>query len=162
MLGFITRQAPRLWRQPGSLILRRSLADGAPAVSLTFGSPSESFYSEAEVKQVDVATTAGSFGILPNHVPTLATLRPGLLTVTDEEGVHKYFASSGTVTINDDSTVQILAEEAHPIDRFDPQAVTQQLDQAQQSLSSAASEEDKAKAQIAVECLDALNKALGH
>ena len=51
----------------------------------------QSFYSEAEVKQVDLSTTAGSFGILANHVPTLATLRPGLLTVTDEEGVHKYF-----------------------------------------------------------------------
>ena len=30
-------------------------------------------------------------------------------------------ASSGTVTINADSTVQILAEEAHPLDRFDQQ-----------------------------------------
>ena len=43
------------------------------------------------MKQVDLSTTAGSFGILANHVPTLATLRPGILTVTDEEGVHKYF-----------------------------------------------------------------------
>ena len=35
---------------------------------------------------------------------------------------HSLFtASSGTVTINADSTVQILAEEAHPLDRFDPQ-----------------------------------------
>lgn len=42
------------------------------------------------------------------------------------------------------------------------QAVNQQLEQAQQSLSSASGEEDKAKAQIAVECLDALSKALGH
>ena len=41
MLGLISRQAPRLLRQPGSLIFRRSLADGSPAVSLTFGSPSE-------------------------------------------------------------------------------------------------------------------------
>ena len=49
------------------------------------------FYSEADVKQVDVSTTTGSFGILPNHVPTLATLRPGLLTVHDEGGAKKYF-----------------------------------------------------------------------
>ena len=27
--------------------------------------------------------------------------------------------SSGSVTINDDSSVQILAEEAHPVDRLD-------------------------------------------
>ncbi|XP_068727371.1 ATP synthase subunit delta, mitochondrial-like [Montipora capricornis] len=165
MLG-ITRQGSRLLRQPGAFILRRCLAAEAaqagPAMSLTFGSPTEMFYSEADVKQVDVSTTAGSFGILPSHVPTLATLRPGLLTVHDDSGAAKYFASSGTVTINADSTVQILAEEAHPLDRFDPQAVSQQLDQAQQNLSSASGEEDKAKAQIAVECLDALSKALGN
>ncbi|KAJ7381986.1 ATP synthase subunit delta, mitochondrial [Desmophyllum pertusum] len=161
MLGLISRQAPRLLRQPGSLIFRRCFADGAPAVALTFGSPSEMFYSASDVKQVDVSTTAGSFGILPNHVSTLATLRPGLLTVHDDGGAKKFFASSGTVTINDDATVQILAEEAHPLDRFDAQAVSQQLDQAQQSLASASSDEDKAKAQVAIECLDALSKALG-
>ena len=43
------------------------------------------------MKQVDLSSPAGSVGLLANHVPTLATLRPGLLTVTDEEGVHKYF-----------------------------------------------------------------------
>jgi len=40
-LGLISRQAARLVRQPGSLVFRRCLADGAPAVALTFGSPSE-------------------------------------------------------------------------------------------------------------------------
>ena len=33
-------------------------------------------------------------------------------------------ASSGTVTINADSTVQILAEEAYPLDMLDPQVYT--------------------------------------
>ena len=37
-------------------------------------------------------------------------------------------ASSGTVTINADSTVQILAEEAHPLDRFDPQVCPTHLE----------------------------------
>ena len=55
------------------------------------------FYSEADVKQVDVSTTTGSFGILPSHVPTLATLRPGLLTVHDESGATKYFGKYSTI-----------------------------------------------------------------
>ena len=55
------------------------------------------FYSEADVKQVDVSTTNGSFGILPSHVPTLATLRPGLLTVHDESGATKYFGEYSTI-----------------------------------------------------------------
>jgi len=45
MLGSISRQVPRLFRQPGSLIFRRCLAaeamQGGPAMALTFGSPSE-------------------------------------------------------------------------------------------------------------------------
>ena len=45
-----------------------------------------------------------------------------LLEITLFSSKHSLFtASSGTVTINADSTVQILAEEAHPLDRFDPQ-----------------------------------------
>ena len=40
------------------------------------------------------------------------------------------------------------------------QLVNKQLEQAQQELSSASSEEDKAKATIAVECAEALLKAL--
>ena len=43
------------------------------------------------MQQVDVSRTPGRFGFLPNHVPTVATLGPGLLTVHDEAGAHKYF-----------------------------------------------------------------------
>ena len=60
---------------------------------------------------------SGSFGILPNHVPSLAVLRPGVVTVFENEGnVKKFFVSSGSVTINEDASVQILAEEAHPLE----------------------------------------------
>lgn len=43
---------------------------------------------------------------------------------------------------------------------FSFQLVNKQLEQAQQELSSASTEEDKAKASIAVECAEALLKAL--
>lgn len=67
--------------------------------------------------QVDVPSLSGDFGILAQHVPTLAALKPGVVTVHDDEGPVKYFVSSGTVTVNSDSSVQILAEEATPLDR---------------------------------------------
>lgn len=41
---------------------------------------------------------SGSFGILPNHVPTLAVLRPGVVTVYEDDSTSKkIFVSSGTV-----------------------------------------------------------------
>jgi F-type H+-transporting ATPase subunit delta len=38
------------------------------------------------VKQVDVPSTTGDFGILPEHVPLLAVLRPGIVKVYEEDG----------------------------------------------------------------------------
>lgn len=50
------------------------------------------FYNGANVKQVDVPTLTGSFGILASHVPTLQVLKPGVVTVYAEDGTAtKYF-----------------------------------------------------------------------
>ena len=43
------------------------------------------------MKQVDVPSTTGSFGILPNHVPSIAVLKPGLVNVYETDGVQKFF-----------------------------------------------------------------------
>lgn len=62
---------------------------------------------------------SGNFGILPNHVPALAVLSPGVVTVyEDDGGAKKFFVSSGSITINEDASVQILAEEAHALDQL--------------------------------------------
>ena len=62
---------------------------------------------------------SGNFGILPNHVPALAVLSPGVVTVyEDDGGAKKFFVSSGSITINEDASVQILAEEAHAMDQL--------------------------------------------
>lgn len=50
------------------------------------------FFRDASVKQVDVPTLTGAFGILPAHVPTLQVLRPGIVTVFNDDGSSaKYF-----------------------------------------------------------------------
>ena len=83
-----------------SLISKRSMSD----MSFTFAAPNGVHYKDADVKQIDVPSLAGSFGIMPNHVPSLAVLAPGVVTVYEENGAaNKFFVSSGTVTINDDS-----------------------------------------------------------
>lgn len=64
--------------------------------------------------------------------------------------------SSGTVTINDDSSVQVLAEEAVPLENLDIQAARDALSKAQQQLSSASDEVSKVEAQIAVEVSEAI------
>lgn len=49
------------------------------------------------MKQVDVPSVQGSFGILPKHVPAIATLKPGVLTVFEESDIKKFFGVSLTI-----------------------------------------------------------------
>ena len=49
------------------------------------------YYKDAKVKQIDVPTFSGNFGILPDHVPTLAVLKPGVINVTEEDGSNKKY-----------------------------------------------------------------------
>ncbi|XP_019368705.1 PREDICTED: ATP synthase subunit delta, mitochondrial, partial [Gavialis gangeticus] len=118
-------------------------------------------YNGANVKQVDVPTLTGSFGILAAHVPTLQVLRPGIVTVYAEDGTaSKYFVSSGSVTVNADSSVQLLAEEVASVDMLDLAAAKSNLEKALSELTAASDEVAKAEAQIKVEANEALVKAL--
>lgn len=131
-------------------------------MTFTFASPGEVFYNAVKtVKQVDVPSLSGSFGILANHVPTLAVLKPGVVAVTDNDGkVQKYFVSSGSVAVNADSSVQLLAEEAFSLDKLDLKAAQEQLAEAQRSLSSAKDDKEKAEAQISIETAEAVVRAI--
>merc|ERR1712186_229373 len=110
-------------------------------MAFTFAAPNGVHYDSAPVKQVDVPSFSGAFGILPNHVPALAVLSPGVVTVyEDEGGAKKFFVSSGFITINEDASVQILAEEAHAVDTLDVNEAKAALSEAQSSVASASTD----------------------
>eukprot|EP00091_Calanus_sinicus_P019430 TRINITY_DN4893_c0_g1_i1.p1 TRINITY_DN4893_c0_g1~~TRINITY_DN4893_c0_g1_i1.p1 ORF type:complete len:119 (-),score=25.13 TRINITY_DN4893_c0_g1_i1:237-593(-) len=80
-----------------SFALRRMMSTSTPRtaeMSFTFAAPNAVHYNKASVKQVDVPSFSGAFGILPAHVPTLAVLKPGVVTVYEEDGsTNKFFVS---------------------------------------------------------------------
>ena len=91
--------------------------------------------------QVDVPSFSGAFGILPNHVPTLAVLKPGVVTVYEEDGAtNKFFVSSGSVSINEDASVQILAEEVHKVADIDAAAAKDLVAKASAKVAAAVDE----------------------
>jgi len=143
--------------------LRRGYATDTNEMKFTFACPAAVFYNQAHVKQVDVPSFSGTFGILPQHVPTLAVLKPGVVTVYQDDGNSKrFFVSSGSVTVNSDSSVQLLAEEAIPIEDLDVQAARNELAEAQRDLGTG-DEVSKVEAQIKVEVAEAAVRAAeGH
>merc|ERR1712055_309603 len=151
----LSRSARNLLSQAPRIVSRNY------SMAFTFASQSQVFYNAADVKQIDVPSFSGSFGILPNHVPSLAVLKPGVVTVYENDGSSKkIFVSSGSITINEDSSVQILAEEAVSVSEIDAAAAREVLTSSQSAANSASSEEDKAKAMIAVEVAEELVKAV--
>ncbi|XP_017073791.1 ATP synthase subunit delta, mitochondrial [Drosophila eugracilis] len=139
------------------LAQNRSYSD---EMKLTFAAANKTFYDAAVVRQIDVPSFSGSFGILAKHVPTLAVLKPGVVQVVENDGKQlKFFVSSGSVTVNDDSSVQVLAEEAHNVEDIDVNEARQLLAKYQSQLSSAGDDKAKAEAAIAVEVAEALVKA---
>nr|KAF6400400.1 ATP synthase F1 subunit delta [Rousettus aegyptiacus] len=152
-----------LLRRPGlGRLMRqaRAYAEAAAAPAPAAG-PGQMSFTFASPTQVDVPTQTGAFGILAAHVPTLQVLRPGLVVVHAEDGTtSKYFVSSGSVTVNADSSVQLLAEEAVTLDMLDLGAAKANLEKAQAELSGAADEAARAEIQIRIEASEALVKAL--
>lgn len=156
-LACTSRTALRLLATRTVAVPRRGYAD---EMNFTFAAANQVYYANANVRQVDVPSFSGSFGILPKHVPTLAVLKPGVITVFENDGTQKrIFVSSGTITINEDSSVQVLAEEAHPVENLDASAAREVLSKAQSELSSASTDQARAEAQIAVEVGEALVQA---
>ena len=71
----------------------------------------------------------------------MAVLKPGVVTVYEEDGsAKKFFVSSGSVSINEDASVQILAEEVHKVEDLDGAAARDIVAKAQAKVASAVDE----------------------
>lgn len=133
---------------PADFINKPAVEEGKTAdlpkkLSLNFFLPHASFFQNSEVRfegcqhahsvassskcaQVDlvlIPAVTGDFGVMPGHVPTVAQLRPGVISVHKEldKDVEKYFVSSGFAFVHNDSTADVCAVEAVKLDDLDPE-----------------------------------------
>lgn len=68
-MASLFKQSANVLRQGARLMQSRNYAD--VAMKLTLAGANKVFYDAAEVKQIDVPSYSGDFGILATHVPTL-------------------------------------------------------------------------------------------
>ena len=66
---------------------------------------------EGEVKYASFPGTEGSFGVLDNHAPMIATLRPGKVEITETAGntKHEFPVNGGVVEVLKNKVI-VLAE----------------------------------------------------
>jgi F-type H+-transporting ATPase subunit epsilon len=80
-------------------------------------SPEKLLFS-GEVEQVDVPGAEGDFGVLANHAPTVATLRPGILTVHGADGERKIVVLGGFAEVSAQGLI-VLADVAESVESID-------------------------------------------
>eukprot|EP00178_Gracilaria_changii_P015224 TRINITY_DN42684_c0_g1_i1.p1 TRINITY_DN42684_c0_g1~~TRINITY_DN42684_c0_g1_i1.p1 ORF type:complete len:172 (+),score=49.74 TRINITY_DN42684_c0_g1_i1:3-518(+) len=150
-------------RAPASIrMAEAAAATGEERLTLKFSDPMSAIV-DGEVDSVTIPGSSGVFGVHPRHVPTIAELKPGVVTVEDasaEEKTRHYFVSSGFAIVEPDSVVRINAIAAVPLDQIDADAAKKGLDKYTAAASSAADETAKAEAEIGVEVHEAMVNAL--
>lgn len=66
-----------------------------------------------EAKSVQIPGAEGRMTAMPDHAPTITTLRPGILIVEMTDGVQEYAVTGGFAEVGEGS-VSVLAERAYP------------------------------------------------
>lgn len=76
-------------------------------------SPERSLAS-LQASAVQIPGADGDMTAMPDHAPTITTLRPGILKVEAPEGTSEYLVTGGFAQINADA-LSVLAEKAIPV-----------------------------------------------
>ncbi|MBQ2801927.1 MAG: ATP synthase F1 subunit epsilon [Lachnospiraceae bacterium] len=111
--------------------------------------PDRIFY-EGEVSMVEFNTTEGEVGIYPKHIPLTSILAPGILTITEEDGLKNAALHSGFVQILPEK-VTVMAEAAewpHEIDLGRAEAAR---DRAEERIKNRSDKTDIARAETALQ-----------
>eukprot|EP00250_Pteridium_aquilinum_P028275 c36884_g1_i1 orf=156-779(+) len=122
------------------------------------------YKTELDAKEVDmviVPATTGQMGILAGHVPTIAELKPGIMSVHEGSEVKQYFVSGGFAFVHPNSVADVTVVDAYPLDMFDAEEVKKGLAEFTQKSNTASTDSEKAEAQIGVQVHSALSSALG-
>ena len=110
--------------------------------------PDRIFY-EGEVSMVEFNTTEGEIGVLPGHIPMTVIVKPGVLVISEEEGVKQAALHSGFAEILPEG-VTILAEIVEWPDEIDEHRAEAALERAQERLQNKNAGTDIARAETAL------------
>ena len=110
--------------------------------------PDRIFY-EKPVKMVEFNTVEGEIGVLPGHIPMTVIIKPGVLTITEEDGSKEAALHAGFAEILQNQ-VTILAEIIEWPEEIDGTRAQEAKERAEERLRTKEPETDTARAEIAL------------
>ena len=125
------------------------MSDENKEYQLRIVTPERVFY-EGNVEMVEFNTTEGQIGVLPGHIPMTVIVAPGILTITEAEGVKEAALHAGFAEILPDR-ITILAEIIEWPDEIDEDRAEAALQRARERLEKRDSQTDLARAETALQ-----------
>lgn len=122
-------------------------------------SPERLLLSE-DVDMVTVPGLEGDFGVLANHAPVITVLRPGIVVIEGAtEGPPRIFVRGGFAEVTP-AGLTILAEEAIPLSELNAERLALEIQNAQEDLDDAKTDEAKRRANEQLDRLKELEASL--
>lgn len=133
----------------------------ADTLQLELVSPAKLLMSDA-VGMVVVPGVEGYFGVLPEHMPLLSTLRPGVVSIHD--GVNdapskRFFVGGGFAEVNPQGCT-LLVDDAIPVDELTADLIATRRAAAEQSMQDAQTDEDRSAAERALQVVEEMAQAV--
>ncbi len=89
---------------------------------------------KSEATEVTIPSYEGQMGILKDHIPLITFLRPGLISIKNQEE-KKYFIQEGTVEFSNNNLL-ILTSTAKELSSLDKNFVDTFIEQAQKKINN--------------------------
>ena len=124
------------------------MADGKVLFELV--SP-ERLLASVDADMVVIPGAEGDFGVLPNHAPVMALLRPGVITIYEgDRADQRLFVAGGFAEVNERGCT-VLADGAEPLAEITPEEARQRLRDAEEDVGDAKSDLERDRLERAVE-----------
>lgn len=113
----------------------------------------------AQVDMVTLPGAEGDFGVLAQHAPVVALLRPGLIVVTDGAAPERRVFVRGGFAEVSARGLTVLAEEAIPVEELKRADIEARIQTARNALADATTDADRLSAQTVIDQLGDLLRA---
>lgn len=97
----------------------------------------------ADVSQVIIPGTEGEMTVMVDHAPVMTTIKPGVVTVTREDGTTDGYVVFGGFADILPTGCTLLAESALHVDEANREIIRERIEAAEKAMQEAESEERK-------------------
>jgi F-type H+-transporting ATPase subunit epsilon len=112
-----------------------------------------------EVDQVDVPGAEGDFGVLAGHAPLMATLKPGILTISNGAERQRIVVFGGFAEVSPEG-MTVLADTAVAVEDFDTAQLAAEIKHAEDNVGERTEQGARDKAERKLAQLRAVQSAV--